>query len=137
MSPRLKMEKTVETEGMALKHSMDLETTNLRPASPLPPEKKGKKPFSLTKLLTQCALVAVLAYGSYALRTHFVLQAIEVVGNSMSPTLRNSEHYFLNRWAYVLREPQRSDVVVLRDPTDKPFAVKRIIASEGDSVYLK
>ena len=138
MSPQLKMEKTVEDEGMALKHSIGLENTDLRPPSPLPPEKtKPAKPFSLAKLLSQCALVAVLAYGSYALLTHFVLQSVEVVGNSMSPTLRNSEHYFLNRWAYVLREPQCSDVVVLKDPTDKTFSVKRIIAREGDSVYIK
>jgi signal peptidase I len=131
------MENTVEAEGLALKNSISLENTNLRPASPLPPDKKNKKPFSLIKLLVQCGLVAVLAYGSYALLTHYVLQSVEVVGNSMSPTLRNSEHYFLNRWAYVLRDPQRSDVVVLRDPTDKSFSVKRIIASEGDSVYIK
>src|SRR2546422_4732120 len=50
-----------------------------------------------------------------------------------SPTLYDSEHYLLNRWVYVVRPPQRSEVVVLRDPADHGFAVKRIIASAGRS----
>ena len=108
---------------------------SLRKCSPAPAPKV--KRFSTVKLLFQCALLAVLAYGSYALLTHFVLQSVEVVGNSMSPTLQNSQHYFLNRWVYLMRNPQTLDIVVLRDPTDKSFSVKRIIACEGDSVYLK
>lgn len=130
MTPGLKMQDTVASEGMAVQHAM-----SLRKCSPAPAPKV--KRFSTVKLLFQCALLAVLAYGSYALLTHFVLQSVEVVGNSMSPTLQNSQHYFLNRWVYLMRNPQTLDIVVLRDPTDKSFSVKRIIACEGDSVYLK
>lgn len=88
------------------------------------------------KVLFQLLLIGVLAYGSFFLVTHFVLQSIQVVGNSMSPTLQNAHHYILNRWVYLVREPDLSDIVVIRDPTDKSFAVKRIVAREGDSVYL-
>jgi signal peptidase I len=130
MTPGLKMQDTVASEGMAIQHAM-----SLRKIAPAPAPKV--KRFSAVKLLSQCALLAVLAYGSYAVLTHFVLQSVEVVGNSMSPTLQNSQHYFLNRWTYLMREPQCSDIVVLRDPTDKSFSVKRIIAREGDSVYIK
>lgn len=130
MTPGLKMQETVVSEGMAIQHAM-----SLRKCAPAPTPKV--KRFSIVKLLCQCALLAVLAYGSYALLTHFVLQSVEVVGNSMSPTLQNAHHYFLNRATYLMREPQCSDIVVLRDPTDKSFSVKRIIAREGDSVYLK
>lgn len=59
-----------------------------------------------------------------------------VVGQSMVPTLADSNRYLLNRWVYRVRAPQKSDIVVLRDPLDNGFSVKRIVATSGDSVYL-
>jgi signal peptidase I len=55
----------------------------------------------------------------------------------MVPTLHNSDHYLLNRWVYHFRTPQRSDIVVIRDPKADCFSVKRIIGVPGDSIYLK
>ncbi len=88
-------------------------------------------------LISQCFLIAGLAYGAFVLVTHFVIQSVEVVGNSMSPTLENSHRYVLNRWIYLVREPQPKDIVVILDPSDKSYAVKRIVAREGDAVHLK
>ncbi len=81
--------------------------------------------------------LAALAVASYLVITHFFLQSVQVVGVSMSPTLADSGHYLLNRWILYVRNPQPADVVVLRDPVDHGFAVKRIIAREGDTIYLK
>ena len=81
--------------------------------------------------------MAALAVASYLVISHFLLQSVKVVGRSMVPTLYDSQHYLLNRWIYHLRTPQHSDIVVLRDPTDNGFSVKRIIATPGDSIYLK
>ena len=88
-------------------------------------------------LISQCFLIAGLAYGAFVLVTHFVIQSVEVVGNSMAPTLENSQRYVLNRWVYLVREPEPTDIVVIQDPCDRSYAVKRIIAREGDSVHLK
>src|SRR6188474_1335855 len=74
--------------------------------------------LSLFKLLMQCLLVGALAYGSYSVVTRFILQSVQVVGNSMAPTLENTGHYLLNRWVYLVREPKRADIVVIRDPAD-------------------
>ena len=92
---------------------------------------------SFFKMLLQCAVAGALAYGSYVFVTHFVLQSVQVVGNSMAPTLENTERYLLNRSVYLVREPHRADIVVLRDPADNSYAVKRIVAASGDSVCLK
>jgi signal peptidase I len=81
--------------------------------------------------------IASLAVLSYFLITRFVLQSVEVVGVSMSPTLQNSQHYLLNRWIFHVRSPRPEDVVVLRDPVDHSFAVKRVIAGAGDTVRLR
>jgi len=90
----------------------------------------------LVKKIGQCGAVALLAYASYFAISHFFLQSVEVVGTSMAPTLQPASVCFLNRFVYMVREPQRSEIVVLRDPTDDCFAVKRIIAQEGDLVYI-
>jgi signal peptidase I len=81
--------------------------------------------------------VALLALASYLFISQFLLQSVRVVGVSMFPTLADSQHYILNRWIYHIRSPHRMDVVVLRDPMDKGFSVKRVIAIAGETVYLK
>jgi signal peptidase I len=85
----------------------------------------------------QFAAVLALAAGSYFLISQYLLQSVTVVGRSMMPTLSDSQRYLLNRWVYHLHAPRVSDVVVLRDPSDNGFSVKRIVAAPGDSVYLK
>jgi len=92
---------------------------------------------SFLQHIYQCLSVLALAVACYFVISHFFLQSVRVVGLSMIPTLHDSQHYLLNRWVYYFRSPHRSDVVVLRDPSDNGFSVKRIIAAAGDSVYLK
>ena len=87
--------------------------------------------------ILQCFYVAALATASYLFVSHFLVEGVQVVGPSMSPTLQNSQSYLLNRWVYYLRSPRRFDVIVLRDPADNCCAVKRIIATAGDTIYLK
>jgi signal peptidase I len=109
---------------------------NLQPtatAGELPAGWAGK----LWRPVLQGLGIAAMAFASYFLITRFVLQSVEVEGVSMSPTLENSQHYLLNRWIFYVRSPRREDVVVLRDPVDRSFAVKRVIAGTGDTVRLK
>lgn len=96
-----------------------------------------RKTPSIAQQIRQCGLVALLALASYFGISHYVIESVEVVGVSMVPTLHDSEHYILNRWIYHFRDPQPNDVVVLRDPVDHGYAVKRIIAASGDTIYLK
>ena len=91
----------------------------------------------LLRSVLQLILVAVLALCSYLLISHYVLQTVQVVGPSMTPTLHDADHYFLNRWVYHWHAPRRSDIVVIKDPSDGAFVVKRIIAMPGESVYFK
>lgn len=97
----------------------------------------ANKKLSFRAQVVQCGIVTVAALASYLFISHFVLQSVQVVGVSMSPTLKNSGYYFLNRCVFLLRDPQPNDIVVIRDPIDQTFAVKRVVAREGDSVYLK
>jgi signal peptidase I len=89
------------------------------------------------KQVTQALVAAGLAIACYYLISHYLVQSVQVVGSSMVPTLHNSDHYLLNRWVYHFRTPQRSDIVVIRDPAVGCYSVKRVIGVPGDSICLK
>ena len=74
---------------------------------------------------------------SYFLISQFLVRSVRVSGVSMVPTLHDSERYLLNRWIFHFRCPRRADIVVLQDPADHGFSVKRVIAVGGDSVSFK
>jgi len=114
-------------------------------ASPTPagaiPAQPAAQPIrrkqSLWRQLCNVLSLAAVALASYLVVTHFFLQSVQVVGVSMSPTLADSGRYLLNRWILYVRNPRPADIVVLRDPADHGFAVKRIIAKQGDTIYLR
>src|SRR5512140_2707539 len=83
---------------------------------PALPQVRPHRPRRRTILwqLQQAVAVAILAIGCYFLISRFLLQSVTVVGTSMTPTLAPSDRYLLNRWIYHVRQPQRSDVVVIR-----------------------
>src|SRR5208283_1732155 len=76
-------------------------------------------------------ILAILGTLSYLLITHYIIQAVQVEGYSMYPTLTDSGHYWLNRFCYVKSEPRQNDIVALKDPRDNTLEVKRIIAMPG------
>ena len=97
----------------------------------------GKVRLPLRAQILQCGIAVVVALVSYPLITHFLLQSVQVVGVSMSPTLHNTDRYLLNLFVFHLREPRPGEIVVIRDPLDQRYSVKRIIAREGDTVGIK
>jgi signal peptidase I len=116
---------------------MNADSLTINEAGVTPPQTPAKTNPSWLKQIRQCMLVAVLATLSYFLISRYILQSVEVVGASMSPTLHDADRYFLNRWVYNLRGPRRGEIVVLKDPTDGAFCVKRVIALPGEAVCLK
>ena len=93
--------------------------------------------ISVAQQIFQLIVLTILSVAGYFVISHYILQAVRVDGVSMVPTLHNADQYYLKRWVYFVRPPQRGDIVVIKDPTDGGFAVKRIIAMSGESVFLK
>jgi signal peptidase I len=116
---------------------MSLEVTLREPGPTGPATKSPERRTPFLRQLGQCACAAALAWISFLLVSHFVLQSITVDGWSMAPTLMNSDHYLLNRWIYHFRPPKPKEIVVLRDPDTHGLAVKRVIGGAGDLVFLK
>ena len=80
---------------------------------------------------------SVLGTASYVIAAHYVAECVQVSGTSMAPTINDSDYYFLEHLTYLWRAPQRGDIVVIRDPTDGSYAIKRIIATQGDVLFIK
>ena len=81
-------------------------------------------------------LITLLGFASYYFVSHNVVQIVKVQGMSMYPSLRNADTLYLNRWFYDFRDPRQSDIVVIKDPADQGFSVKRIVAGPGDFVCI-
>jgi len=64
----------------------------------------------------------------------FALLPIRVDGPSMAPTYREGSVNFVNRLAYLHREPQRGDVVAVRYSGRSIMLMKRIVALPGESI---
>lgn len=108
------------------------------PGAPETPRDGNHSRFnSAIQQTLQCILVGLLAFASYFLISHYVLQSVQVVGRSMWPTLHNSDRYFLNRWIYQIRAPKRGEIVVLKDPTDGSYCVKRVVGLPGETLHIK
>ena len=80
--------------------------------------------------------VVFLSAFCYLLVAHFLFRNVIVSGNSMLPTLHDSEIYTLKTYAYLFHNPRIGDVVVIKDPsfTKTVYSVKRIVAREGQTV---
>lgn len=65
---------------------------------------------------------------------NYVFALVKVQGTSMEPTLSNSDKLYINKLMY---KPKRGDIIVFVPESDpkRPY-IKRVIAVEGDTVYI-
>lgn len=78
------------------------------------------------------AIVAAMLILTLVFRTGFV------TGSSMDDTMHENDRYVISNLFYT---PKQGDIIVFESPIDRPNAadriwVKRVIATEGQSVYI-
>lgn len=105
---------------------------------PPKPEQPGK---SWVAELWDWVKTIVVAFVIMMLLNLFVFNLSMVKGQSMQPTLVERDRLFVNKIVYHLGTPSRSDVIVLRDPSEgvekKDFLVKRIVGLPGDTIEVR
>ena len=102
---------------------------------------------SKTREYIESLLIAVII--ALFVRSIFI-QAYKIHSGSMEPTLLVGDHLLVNRLSYVVKipyfdnviytlgKPKRGDVIVFRYPENtKIDFIKRVIATEGDTVEIK
>ncbi len=79
----------------------------------------------------------LLLVGCVVLIVTFGCQVARVHGFSMAPTLESEDRVIVAKILYELHDPRPGDIVMLRYPPDpEKLYVKRLIATEGDSVQI-
>ena len=69
---------------------------------------------------------------------HFLFQSFFVKGTSMEPNIHDRDYLIINEIVYRLHEPERGDIVVLRDKrNDAQFFIKRIIGLPGEKISVQ
>jgi signal peptidase I len=72
------------------------------------------------------------------LAVRFGVQTFRVEGFSMEPTLHTNQYLLVNKVSYMVGEPKRGDVVVLRFPQDpRRDFIKRVVALPGEEVEVR
>ena len=81
--------------------------------------------------------MVLLALAVYLVAT-ISIQTVHVVGISMSPSLSNGDLVLASKLDYRVHDPERGDIVILKDPMDgsKDF-IKRIIGLPGDRILIR
>ncbi len=97
--------------------------------------KKPAKGRSLQSTIIETLLIIAAAFAIAMLVQTFMFRVTGILQKSMEPTLYAGDRVIVNCLAYNFGEPQRGDIVVLRDPEDdKKDIIKRIIAVGGDTL---
>ena len=98
-----------------------------------------KEENPVVEIIKTLGTAAVLAFGIRA----FVAEARYIPSSSMEPTLEINDRLIIEKISYLLRSPQRGDVVVF-SPTDtlkeqkfKDAFIKRVIGLPGDTIEVK
>lgn len=84
------------------------------------------------------ALAAATAVGVAGWRILRHLDAVEVTGRSMHPTLKLGDRLLVETWTYRRRSPRVGEVVVAPDPREPTRElIKRVAAVEDEQVTLR
>lgn len=76
-----------------------------------------------------------LCFASFAI-FRWVLWPVKISGDSMIPTYQDGQPNFINKLAYLSRQPQRGDVVGVRVGGGQ-FYLKRVIGLPGEKIEFR
>lgn len=81
--------------------------------------------------------VLIVALIITALLRTFVFEGFIVLGDSMEPSIHPGDYVFINKLAYLRKEPVRGDIIVV-NPRDQDLKIiKRVIGLPGDRLSIE
>ena len=101
--------------------------------------RRKKINIPLVKEIALWVVEIIFVISAALLLVYFAGIGTKVVGNSMSPNLKDGEKVLINKFVYLLSDPKPNDVVVfLPNGNEKShYYVKRVVAVPGDTVQIK
>ncbi len=99
------------------------------------PEGRSKTRKSTLREFLETIVITLLIY--FLVRT-LLFENYRVLGHSMDPTLENNQFLLVSKLNYRLGDPERGDIIVLRDPrSDDRKLIKRVIGLPGEVVEIQ
>ena len=93
------------------------------------------KTKSIVREFAETILITLLIY--VLIRT-FLFENYRVLGHSMDPTLEDDQFLVVNKLGYRLKDPERGDIIVFRDPrTDDRKLIKRVVGLPSEQVEIR
>lgn len=115
---------------MSAKENNEIETNIIDEET----DDNGKNSTNWVKELRDWVLAIVFAVLVAMVVREYVFTLVKVQGTSMEPSLQHNDRLYVNRF---FDTPEKGDVVIFKPASDpnRPY-VKRVIATEGDTVYI-
>ncbi|MBU1970441.1 signal peptidase I [Patescibacteria group bacterium] len=89
----------------------------------------------MKKSLISFAETLLAGVGLSVLIMLFVGQSLEIVGDSMYPTLTDGERIIAEKVSYKSREPQSGEIIIFRSlQNQQVFLIKRVVATAGQTI---
>ncbi|MFC1662645.1 signal peptidase I [Patescibacteria group bacterium] len=103
-----------------------------KPEEIAPPFKTSVRDFVI-----EVVKVVVIALAIIIPVRYFLVQPFYVKGASMEPNFQDHEYLIIDEISYRFREPNRGEVIVVRNPQQrKEFFIKRIVGLPGETVEI-
>jgi signal peptidase I len=97
---------------------------------------KPKKVRSVKREIFEWIITLALAVGlAFSIHT-WIGENVIVSGNSMNPTLWDSEKVLVGKVEYYFSKPKRGDIVIVRYPGNPENIIKRVIATAGEKIRV-
>ena len=88
--------------------------------------------------IKKCLQPIILALVIAIIIKIFILDLIQVNGDSMLNTLRDGEKILVNKMLYKIKEPSKGSIIIFDYPEDRNYQlIKRVIALEGETIEIK
>jgi len=102
------------------------------------PERPKEEPVDWVKeIISLLGTMALAAVAVFLLKEFIIINAYIPTG-SMENTIMPKDRVIGNRLAYLVREPERGDIVIFNYPDDeKQLFVKRVIGLPGETVRIE
>lgn len=99
--------------------------------------KKKKKPFNI---ILNIATVIVICVLTLLIVRNTCYQEVYIIGDSMSPTLKNNEHGYMNTTKHAKKSLSRFEIVILNavdEFEEEKTIVKRVIGLPGETIRIE
>ena len=88
----------------------------------------------ITEFIKDISKYIIIVVVTFLLVT-FVISFHQVIGPSMSPTIKENTVFIVNKFIYNFRDIKRNEIIILRH--DEKYMIKRVIGLPGEHIEYK